>query len=246
MREEIISVIAPFIKLNPGQVNEQTPIGRRAVASSITLHRMYAKLAGAGFVVNDYWGIQTVGDLLKRFSVESPEKAEVLEKNDGMPRGVGGPRPDAEYSIGIDAQPIADFEEVADFRQDEFYRMNFSPTEIAWCQLQRNPLTSFAGLFAAKEAMIKADNRLINTPFSQLSIGHLPSGKPVTQGFRLSITHTDDMAIAVAIPHEQVNDPLRNNTTPIITNPKGRFLELALILLAFGLSLFAFLWSIFH
>jgi phosphopantetheine--protein transferase-like protein len=247
MKERIISIIAPFVKLNPEQVDEQTLIGRRAVASSIILHRMYARLAAEGFVVADYWGIETVGALLGKLANEQPDSVNSENLLPVGGEGKAGSGSQVERSIGIDAQPIRDFEAVTDFRQDEFYKMNFSGTEIAWCQLQRQPIISFAGLFAAKEAMVKSDNRLINTSFNRIVIDHLPSGKPLADGFHISITHSDELAIAVAIPNEFFNNQHHGNRP--LTDSSGsnsRPLERILIALAFFLSLLAFLWSVFH
>jgi 4'-phosphopantetheinyl transferase superfamily len=65
--------------------------------------------------------------------------------------------------------------------------------------LQPDPPASFAGLFAAKEAIVKADNQYKNKPFHSIGIDHLPGGKPVHPPFEISITHTDSLAIAVAV-----------------------------------------------
>ena len=245
MREEIISVIAPFIRMNPDQINDHTLIGRRAVASSIVLHRMYARLSEAGYPVPDYWGIETLGELLSRFS----EQADAISAP-AMPIGKSAQQfwraQEDVMSIGIDAQPVSDFEEVPDFRTDEFYRLNFNPAEISWCQLQSRPLLSFAGLFAAKEAIIKADNRFINTPFNELVIEHKLSGQPVTEGFQISITHTDDMAIAVAIPNQFLfPEEFKKELNQKQNNKSDRLLERIMIGLALLFSLLALLWSVF-
>ena len=245
MREEIISVIAPFIKLNPAQINEHTPIGRRAVASSIILHRMYARLSKAGYPVTDYWGIETLGELLARFSSGGGSISIAVSSSEKQSEQVSGTQHDS-LSIGIDAQPVAEFKEVPDFRTDAFYTMNFNSSEISWCLLQNRPLLSFAGLFAAKEAMVKADNRYINTPFHAIEVDHLLSGKPVAKGFRLSITHTDEMAIAVAIPNKLLlAEGLEAERNAIPIKNSGRITERMLIGLAVLFSLLALLWSVF-
>ena len=246
MREEIISVIAPFIRMNPDQINDHTLIGRRAVASSIVLHRMYARLSEAGYPVADYWGIETLGELLSRFS----EQVDSISAP-AMPIGKSAKQSwraqEDVMSIGIDAQPVSDFEEVPDYRTDEFYRLNFNPAEISWCQLQSRPMLSFAGLFAAKEAIIKADNRLINTPFNELVIEHRLSGQPVTEGFQLSITHTNDMAIAVAIPNQFLfSEGFNRELNPKQINKPDRVPERIMIGLALLFSLLALLWSFFR
>jgi phosphopantetheine--protein transferase-like protein len=102
--------------------------------------------------------------------------------------------------IGIDMEEIAALPRTHDFRKAEFYKMNFSAEEIAYCVLQADPYSSFAGLFAAKEAIVKADNRYRRSDFHTIGIGHSPEGKPFHPAFHLSIAHAGTMAVAVAVP----------------------------------------------
>jgi phosphopantetheinyl transferase (holo-ACP synthase) len=88
---------------------------------------------------------------------------------------------------------------VNDFREDEFYVMNFTPAEISYAILQPDPLATFAGLFAAKEAIVKSDNTIKNKAFNSIFIDHLPSGKPIYPGFSISISHTPTLAMASAV-----------------------------------------------
>ena len=86
-----------------------------------------------------------------------------------------------------------------DYRQDGFYKQNFSPLEISYCILQPHPVISFTGLFAAKEAIAKADNTYKKTPFDQIEIDHDQLGKPFFKKFDISISHMEDFAVAVAV-----------------------------------------------
>jgi phosphopantetheinyl transferase (holo-ACP synthase) len=99
----------------------------------------------------------------------------------------------------------------ADYREDAFYTMNFAPAEIAYCILQSNPVASFTGLFAAKEAIVKADNLFLNQAFHTIFIDHLPNGKPIHPNFSLSISHTAGFAVAVAV---------RNTPAPLPSTDK--------------------------
>ena len=101
--------------------------------------------------------------------------------------------------IGVDMEEIANMPVVSDFREDEFYKMNFTPAEMAYCILQPNPYASFAGFFAAKEAIVKADNRFKTIPFNEIFIDHVPGGQPVFAGFNISISHVSQLSIAIAI-----------------------------------------------
>ena len=239
MREKIVDIIAPFLKLNPDQLNDQSVIDRSALANSIMVHRMYARLAKEGFEVVQYWDIRTLGDLLKKLDASAEitapridfqqSNASIAEKNENN-----------QDEIGIDAEMIQNFQMVADFREDSFYKMNFAAEEISWCLLQKNPLQSFAGLFAAKEAIVKADNSYINTPFNQILIDHLPSGKPIHSGFNISITHVGEMAIAVAV--SKIQAP--HQVSPIIHQEKSNSLLWLFVVIAILLAAFSLLRSL--
>ena len=76
--------------------------------------------------------------------------------------------------------------------------MNFAAAEIAWCILQPDPYSSFAGLFAVKEALVKADGQFRGRAFNSMEIDHSPEGKPLFPGFVISISHAGGLAVAVA------------------------------------------------
>lgn len=194
MDGQIKNIISKYIRVPEDQITADTVIDRSAVASSIILHRMYAQLANEGVAVKDYTAIKTFGQLMA--GVNGKELAvTVIETIPVVPSSINT----NELPVGIDIENISSMPVVNDFREDAFYTMNFAPAEIGYCILQTNPYASFAGLFAAKEAMVKADNAFKNKPFSSIVIDHLPEGKPVYPGFQLSVAHTNDTAIAVAV-----------------------------------------------
>ena len=196
MEEKIKNIVSLYTKIPAAEIGIQTVIDRSAVASSILLHRMYANLAAEGIVIENYFSIKNYGQLLS--SVNG--KGEILlpinaAPADSISSGVAG----TGNAIGIDVEEISSMPLVNDFREDEFYKMNFAAAEIAYCILQPNPQASFAGLFAAKEAIVKAGNQYKNKPFHTILIDHLPGGKPVHPQFEISISHTGTLAIAVAV-----------------------------------------------
>ncbi len=200
MEEKIKEVLAVYINVPADRIGPSTAIDRSAVNSSIMLHRMYARLAGLGYVVENYQELSRFSDLMERLhpagspgAVElsnQPEMATAAHKEAGIA---------PEQSIGIDLEQVSALPKSTDFREDPFYTMNFSPAEMAYCILQPDPYSSFAGLFAAKEAMVKADNGFKKRPFSELVIDHEPGGKPIHPDFSLSISHAGEWAIAVAV-----------------------------------------------
>jgi phosphopantetheine--protein transferase-like protein len=197
MEEQIKNIVSQFIKIPADQITGQTAIDRSAVASSIILHRMYAQLANEGIIVNDYTLIKTFGQLAASVNGKEGSTISFIEpvtaSHNSSEENIDGP------SVGIDTENISVMPVVNDFREDAFYKMNFAPAEIAYCILQSNPYASFTGLFAAKEAIIKADNNYKNKPFHTIIIHHLPGGKPVFPGFQISISHTNETAVAVAV-----------------------------------------------
>jgi len=194
MEEKVKEIIATFIRVAPGEIGHATPIDRRAVKSSIMLHRMYAKMAEEGFAVADYASIKVFGDLFTTSPVPQAQAATPSAMQAGEP----GPASAEPIAMGIDIESVEAMPKAADFRREEFYKMNFTPREIAYCILQPDPYSSFAGLFAAKEALVKADGSIREKAFNQIGIGHSEEGKPLYPGFTLSIAHANGTAVAVA------------------------------------------------
>ena len=214
MEEQIKKIIAPLLKLAVTDIQANTIIDRSAVASSILLHRMYANLAKEGFDVHDYWNIKTFADLMQQLNVTYNQTllaVPTLSNNEV----IGCINPSA-LSIGIDIEAIDVMPLAVDYREDAFYTANFSANEIAYSILQPNTLATFAGLFAAKEAIVKADNTFKKTPFNKIAIDHLESGKPIFNQFAISIAHANAYATAIAIPSfiiQQANPTVVAHTT---------------------------------
>ena len=207
MEETIKNIISGFINVPADQIGPSTPIDRPAFKSSILFHRMYARLAEAGVAIDNVGNMRVVGDLLthtrpsgssvRSSAAELSAPAPIAVRSADAASAAAGP------SIGIDIEEIANLPRALDFRKDAFYTANFTPAETSYCILQIDPYSSFAGLFAAKEAIVKADNQLKGKFFSTLEITHTGEGKPVYPGFELSIAHAAGVAIAVAVRGNQ-------------------------------------------
>jgi phosphopantetheine--protein transferase-like protein len=115
-------------------------------------------------------------------------------------------------ALGIDIEDIAALPQTNDFRKEPFYTMNFTPEEIAYCILQPDPYASFTGLFAAKEAIVKAGARRRGEPFNTIHIRHSGEGKPLYSGMAISISHTPAVAVAVAV--HAAGDPAAGTIAP--------------------------------
>jgi len=239
MEEQIKNTVSKYTKIPAEQIAASTVIDRSTVASSIILHRMYAQLANEGIVVNDYTTIKTFGQLMA--NVNGKEVSN-FTTDTAQPISYSATEHTQAPSIGIDIENITAMAPANDFREDNFYKMNFSPAEIAYCILQPKPYASFAGLFAAKEAIIKADNSYKSKTFNLIAIDHLPDGKPVFPGFQISISHTAEMAIAVAVKNISLTQAISANPqtagNPTLTN----FLSLSAFLISL-LTLVLFLFK---
>ncbi len=212
MEDKIREIVSVFIKVPAAEIADSTPIDRKALQSSILLHRMFARLGEEGVVIQDYAGVKVFGDLMRRqngmASLAANSDGSTAGYSDGSPAGslanfsVVAPGMNGsgnQPGIGIDIEEIAALPRVADLRKEAFYTENFTPAEIAYCILQADPYSSLTGLFAVKEAIVKADGQYRNRPFHTFGIGHSADGKPELAGFSLSISHAGGMAVAVAV-----------------------------------------------
>ena len=222
MEDRIRDIVAAFLRIPATQIGPDTRVDRSALQSSILVHRMYARLQEQGFHFENYFTIKVFGDLISQqrnageskpdgetaFAVQSEtqpgaqsETRLLTSRPLSRPAstGIGSATPTGSAGIGIDIQDIRALPRTDDFRKETFYKMNFTPAEIAYCILQPDPYASFTGLFAAKEAVIKADAQYKKMVFNTIEIGHSMEGAPLVPGFNLSISHSADVAVAVAI-----------------------------------------------
>jgi phosphopantetheine--protein transferase-like protein len=195
---------------------------------------MYAKLAAEGFGVTDYWEVKNFGNLLQRMN-GNPNDANEIDVSLQGSAMVQATDNHQSSGIGIDIEETDSMPRASDFREEAFYKMNFSSSEIAYCILQADPYASFAGLFAAKEAIVKADNAYKSRAFNSIVIEHTAVGKPIFHDFDLSISHTRTTAVAVGIRSVKSEPQLQE---AIANKPTGSFsFSFSLVLVSLLLSL---------
>lgn len=98
--------------------------------------------------------------------------------------------------IGTDIVKISRMEK--SLQAEHFKKSVFTDAEISHCK----EVESFAGIFAAKEAYLKALGTGINCRLNTIEVLHLENGKPFLNGIEnsdLSISHDGDYAIATVI-----------------------------------------------
>lgn len=243
MEEKIKEIVSVYTKIPLDQIGSSTVIDRTAVSSSIVLHRMYAKLSEQGFSVGDYWDVKNFSGLLQRVNghLNSADENSVSL----LQASTADAATDNHLAsgIGIDIEETDSMPRANDFREDAFYKMNFSSSEIAYCILQPDPYASFAGLFAAKEAIVKADNSYKNKAFNSIVIERTEVGKPIFHDFNLSISHTRATAVAVVIRSARniplLQEAIENKSASSFSFP----ISLALVSLLLSLISIYLVWK---
>ena len=117
----------------------------------------------------------------------------------------------ADYFIGTDIVSVVRIEKIIQQHSQRFIKRNYTPIEIKYCDSKAAPAIHYAGRFAAKEAIKKAllsSGIVSNIDFAAIEILSIESGAPEVQlnhppldqiTCKVSISHTDDTAIAFAI-----------------------------------------------
>lgn len=100
--------------------------------------------------------------------------------------------------LGLEIQNIAALPDAEDYSLHEFYKANFTPSELAYCIKQPAIKAAFQGVLAAKRAIIKS-GAAKNPPegLHGVEIGFDDDGRPTYPGCLLSISHTDTIAAAI-------------------------------------------------
>ena len=112
-----------------------------------------------------------------------------------------------DLNVGIDVIEIRRFRKKPLNNENlSFYHSIFTKKELLYCMKYSDPYPHIAGIFAAKESLIKC---LARPPrMTEIEINHGREGKPQIAIYsrkkrnlqaQISITHTKSIAIAIAI-----------------------------------------------
>jgi holo-[acyl-carrier protein] synthase len=106
-------------------------------------------------------------------------------------------------NIGVDIVEVPRIAKL--IRNRHFLARVYTDEEILYCKPKKNRAQHFAVRFAAKEAVWKAI-REKSVSLKDISVKNLPGGKPqalikkkVRKDIDISLSHTDQYAVAVAI-----------------------------------------------
>lgn len=178
----------------------------RPVAADIPLRLSSAQRArfnawlherGVQFQDQRLSGEFTIAELLGGTSSPAAPAAAVA-----MPAATGRGAAQA-LEVGLDIQSVSELtagSNLLDLKADSQMTRMFTLRELSYAQARPSPAETIAGLFAAKEAIRKCHGGPAWTPEQFRDIEVLPDahGRPVSEGFTISISHSAGMAAAVA------------------------------------------------
>ena len=116
-------------------------------------------------------------------------------------------------SVGVDVCDIGRMEQALG-RHPTMATRVFTPEEIAYCETKARPAESYAGRFAAREAVIKALGGYMARKWQDISVARHPSGAPSIAlagnakrraemlgigDFLLSFSHERHVAVAMVV-----------------------------------------------
>jgi holo-[acyl-carrier protein] synthase len=206
-QDTFVEDIEKLYQINREQLTNNFNLNHGQAAGSLGRAKLDSILRKHGFIHPAVYQIKTYGEL-KNLVLNEPI----------IPQSVAETKPVVAHgthtgSIGVDIEKVARFPHVTDYWENIFYKDHFSPREISYCIKQDNPAEHFAGRWCAKEALIKCFAHLQTVSFNNIEIiagadkklrAYLLDNNTVqVLPAKLSISHSEDYAIAVAIFHEQ-------------------------------------------
>jgi phosphopantetheine--protein transferase-like protein len=118
----------------------------------------------------------------------------------------------SQVKTGIDIQSIKEFFPlpIDDLKSDKSLLNIFTMSEMSYAESKAEPLTHLTGMFALKEAIMKASNAMLED-ISVIEITHDSGGAPKHGDYTLSLSYTGDLVVAIAIAISVTKD--RSGTT---------------------------------
>tara|TARA_Y100001958_G_C21239099_1_gene566315 strand:+ start:2998 stop:3336 length:339 start_codon:yes stop_codon:yes gene_type:complete len=102
------------------------------------------------------------------------------------------------FSIGIDIQYLSEFPKLNNKNDEQFFKDNFTLDELEYAKSMKNTRLTLMGIFSVKESIIKCENS-VKKPFNKIQINHDKKGKPFYHDFQISISHSIDICVTVAL-----------------------------------------------
>ncbi|HEX4123515.1 MAG TPA: 4'-phosphopantetheinyl transferase superfamily protein [Tepidisphaeraceae bacterium] len=257
MQDELRSTVAQFLGVDVAAVTPALPLTGRRLQGSLgramldaAIRRRVGVNAPAVHTARTYGELESAvlgtpppgaASSATDHSAMTPPAASAI----AAPVSVAG-APDIQ--CGVDIEAVANLPQASDPWSDEFYQQHFSPAEIAYCAMQPDPRMHFAGRWCAKEALIKCDPSLAAEPLHTLEVVPSAGGPTLRRlgrdGARelphaLSISHTQDMAIAMVVLHHPHQPPAVASSPPAAAPAQRPSPALAAAVLPMALALAA-------
>jgi holo-[acyl-carrier protein] synthase len=247
--------VADFFEVDEGQVGPSFSLQGRQ--GSIARAALDAAIRGrVGVKSQAVYSARTFGELEAEIAPGSAASAlpQVQAPVAAAPVSVVG---SSGASCGVDIELIANLPVAVDPWEHDFYRGNFTSSEIAYCLRQLEPATHFAARWCAKEALKKCDRSFLAVDPKEIEVvldeagaprlEYLGGGQPRRLAHAVSLSHTGHAAVAVVV---LVNSPPAPIVVPMTLPPapletagaprrRGSLLLIALNLLAIGLAALA-------
>ena len=112
-----------------------------------------------------------------------------------------------DLEVGLDLQNIKEiFPEKIDIsKSKENLQEIFTLSELAYADSKKNITQTLAGIFAAKESIIKVKGKRPQN-LNDIEINYDNNGKPFFENYRISISHSQDYVVAVAVKITSENE----------------------------------------
>lgn len=207
--ETLREIVSTLGKVDREQLTPETRLAG-ALSSSFGRARLDANVRSKlGLNNPGIYSVATFGELCALLGVK-PSVSGAAQPEPAAPASAAAPSIEAPgagngIGIGVDVELVRSMPDVADYWEDDFYKMTFTRREIAYALLQSSPRASFAAMWCAKEAVHKIDASLARLDWQRLEVVHDANGKPgiAVDGQRLagalSLSHTDEIAFAVFV-----------------------------------------------
>jgi holo-[acyl-carrier protein] synthase len=258
-RDQLRATVAEFLETEPADLRSDFPLAGVHLGGSLARARLDAAIRRRiGVKARAVYSAKTYGELEAAVcgtsTEDSPAAARAPKIGLAEPsrNGANG----SPCSCGVDVELVANLPAADDYWEHEFYKTNFTGSEIAYCLTQQNPREHFAARWAAKEALKKSVPAYLHVEMADIEIVKAEDGSPslhhradeggsVRIPVAVSMTHTPLMAVAVVVrvisppPSESVR-PSSPVSEPLVAAPPRRSVGPWLIAgLAFVFSLWA-------
>ena len=213
--KDLKTIVAEMAKVDPGQVGPTFSLESQAFASSLKKAVLVAS-------IRRNLGVDCMRAALAKNFAELEEMVSGGASGQTSLPGSPAATPQLPSSVaipadtkaaglrcGIDLELVGSLPEAPDYRTHDFYVLNFTEAERAYCSAQSNPRMHLAARWAAKEALRKCDPLLSAEPFGGIEVVREETGRtffqrrsadgPERLPHAVSLTHTAQMAAAVVV-----------------------------------------------